>query len=339
MFRHFAKSLWLLVSVVVIVCGLYPAVLWVIGQTVFPFQANGSMVAGPDGKFVGSLLIAQPFTKDEYFQPRPSAVSYDASASGSSSLAPSSYALRDRVARAIAPLARYASGPQQGKEVGPDVERWFRVDRFQGQPHLVAQWAQAHNSLAQAWVNASTAHGAYVDAWAKAHPQQVAAWVKDNPGTPNPKAADLAVPFFVDFSQSLPGMFLADVTRTGADGKPTTAVEPVREGSDIQSVFFEMWRQEHPEAQLAPAPADMVMASGSGLDPDITLANALFQLDRVASAWARDTKREAAPVRAEILDLLQQQARAPLGGLAGEPMVNVLAINLELRKRYGAPAA
>lgn len=137
----------------------------------------------------------------------------------------------------------------------------------------------------------------------------------------------------------LPNMFLADVPRTGADGKPATVVEPVRAGSDIQSVFFEMWRQEHPDAQLAPVPGDMVTASASGLDPDITLANALFQLDRVAAAWARDTKRNAAPLRAEILALLQQQARAPLGGLAGEPMVNVLAINLELRKRYGAPSA
>lgn len=339
MFRHLTKSLWLLVSVVVVVCGLYPTVLWVIGQTAFPFQANGSMVAGPDGKPVGSLLIAQPFTKDEYFQPRPSAVSYDASASGSSSLAPSSYALRDRVARALGPVARYASGPQQGKEVGPDVEHWFQADRFQGHAHLVAQWAQAHSGLAQAWVNASPAHAAYVDAWAKSHPQQVAAWVKDNPGTPQPKSADLAVPFFVEFSQSRPGMFLADAPRTGADGKPATVVEPVRAGSDIQSVFFEMWRQEHPDAQLAPVPGDMVTASASGLDPDITLANALFQLDRVAAAWARDTKRNAAPLRAEILALLQQQARAPLGGLAGEPMVNVLAINLELRKRYGAPSA
>ncbi len=99
-----------------------------------------------------------------------------------------------------------------------------------------------------------------------------------------------------------------------------------------------MWRQEHPQADLAPVPADMVTASGSGLDPDITLANALFQLDRVAAAWARDTRRDAGQVRQEIADLLRQRATAPLGGLAGEPMVNVLAINLELRKRYGAPA-
>ena len=68
-------------------CLIYPAVLWAIGQTIFPFQANGSILQGPDGKAVGSLLIAQPFTKDEYFQPRPSAASYDASASASSTLA------------------------------------------------------------------------------------------------------------------------------------------------------------------------------------------------------------------------------------------------------------
>jgi len=43
-------------------------------------------------------------------------------------------------------------------------------------------------------------------------------------------------------------------------------------------------------------------------------------------------------VHREIADLLTQHAKAPLSGLAGEPMVNVLAINLELRKRYGAPA-
>src|SRR5882762_6237634 len=91
----------LLALSVVICCVMYPLVLWGIGQTVFPFQANGSMLQGPDGTPVGSQLIAQPFTKDEYFQPRPSAASYDASASASSALAPSNYALRDRVARTI----------------------------------------------------------------------------------------------------------------------------------------------------------------------------------------------------------------------------------------------
>ncbi len=61
--RSVAKSLWLLVFAVILVCGIYPGVLWVIGQSLWPFQANGSIVVGPDGKPVGSLLVAQPFTR------------------------------------------------------------------------------------------------------------------------------------------------------------------------------------------------------------------------------------------------------------------------------------
>ena len=92
----------------VICCVIYPGVLWVIGQTFFPFQANGSIVKSADGTPVGSLLIAQPFTKDEYFQSRPSACSYNAAASASSSLAVSNYVLRDRVARQLGPIVTYS---------------------------------------------------------------------------------------------------------------------------------------------------------------------------------------------------------------------------------------
>ena len=115
--RYLSKSILLLVFGVVISCVIYPLVLWVIGQTLFPFQSNGSMLKGPDGKYVGSKLIAQPFTKDEYFQPRPSAASYDASASASSSLAASNYALRDRVARTLGPVVKYRSGPKEGNSL------------------------------------------------------------------------------------------------------------------------------------------------------------------------------------------------------------------------------
>src|SRR5260221_34969 len=194
MFRYLSKSIVLLLFSVVICCVIYPCVVWVIGQVFFPFQANGSLVKGPDGTVVGSRLIAQPFTKDEYFQPRPSAASYDASASAA--------------------------------------------------------------------------------------------------------------------------------TQTGADGKPETFIQPVKEGSDIQSNFFDMWRQEHSEADLQDVPGDLVMASGSGLDPDITLENAEFQLERVAAKWADDTKRDAAVTRKEIEQILQANASAPFGGLAGEKFVN-----------------
>ena len=337
MSRYISKSILLLVLAVVVCCGIYPAAVWVIGRVLFPFQAQGSMLVGPDGALVGSRLVSQPFTKDEYFQPRPSAASYDASASASSTLAPSNYLLRDRVARMIGPIAKYQSGPKAGQLAAPDIEAWFQQDRFQGSQGIVAQWADLHNGLATAWVNADPTHGPYVDTWAKAHPEIVAQWIKSNPATPQPKPADLAVVFFENFSKDNPGRFPSPVTHTGADGKTTTAIEPVKDGSDIQSIFFDMWRQDHPDADLQSVPGDLVTTSGSGLDPHITLENAEFQLDRVASKWAANTKRDQPIVRTEIDHILQQNASAPLGGLAGEKLVNVLEVNLELRKRYGAP--
>ena len=303
----------------------------------FAFQAEGSLVTGPDGQVVGSKLIAQPFTKDEYFQPRPSAASYDASASASSTLAPSNYLLRDRVARMLGPIVKYRSGAKAGQLAAPDIETWFQQDRYQGNPGIVAKWADMHNGLATAWVNADPTHGAYVDTWAKAHPAIVADWIKSNPGLPQPKAADLAVVFFESFSHDNPGRFPSAVTQTGADGKPQTVIQPVKDGADIQSIFFDMWRQDHPDADLQDVPGDLVTTSGSGLDPNITLQNAEYQVERVASKWAADTKRNPSDIRNEIEQILQANATAPFGGLAGEKLVNVLEVNLELRKRYGAP--
>ena len=337
MFRYLSKSIVLLIFSVIICCIIYPCLVWAIGQVFFPFQANGSLVKGPDGTIVGSRLIAQPFTKDEYFQPRPSAASYDASASASSTYAASNYLLRNRVAGALGPIVKYKSGSKAGRLVAPDIEAWFQQDKFQGNPHIVAQWADLHNAVAQAWVTGDPTHGPYVDSWSKAHPDLVAKWIKDNPSTPQPKASDLAVLFFENFSQDHPGMFPSTVTQTGADGKPQTSIQPVKEGSDIQSNFFDMWRQENPEADLQDVPGDLVMASGSGLDPDITLQNAEFQLDRVAAKWAEDAKRDVADIRKEIDQILQANAAAPFGGLVGEKFVNVLEVNLELRKRYGVP--
>ena len=337
MLRYIAKSFWLLFFSVVICCVLYPLVLWAIGQTAFPFQSNGSILTGPDGKPVGSRLIAQPFTKDEYFQPRPSAASYNAAASASSSLAASNYALRDRVARTLGPIVKYRSGARAGQLVAPDVESWFQQDKFQGNPHIVAQWADLHNSLAQAWVNADSKNGAYVDDWAKKHPALVAKWIKDNPGTPQPKASDLAVLFFDTFSGENPGRFPSAVTKAAADGKTQTTIEPVKDGADIQSIFFDMWRQEHPDADIQDVPGDLVTTSASGLDPHISLENAEFQLDRVAAKWAADLKLDPGQVRMAVEQILRNNATAPWYGLAGEKFVNVLEVNLELHKRYGAP--
>src|SRR5579862_4667543 len=160
MIRHITKSVLLIGFTLGICCVAYPLVVWVIAQAIFPDQANGSLVRSEDGAVIGSRLIAQPFTKDEYLWPRPSAASYDASASASSTLAPSNYMLRNRVAGILGPIVKYRRGPKAGQPVAPDIEAWFQQDQYGGSPHIVAQWANAHNAAAQAWVKADPSHGA-----------------------------------------------------------------------------------------------------------------------------------------------------------------------------------
>jgi hypothetical protein len=62
---------------------------------------------------------------------------------------------------------KYASGSRKGQLVAPDIKTWFQRDRYQENPHIVAQWADAHNELATAWVNADRTHAQYLDTWVK----------------------------------------------------------------------------------------------------------------------------------------------------------------------------
>ena len=68
----------------------------------------------------------------------------------------------------------------------------------------------------------------------------------------------------------------------------------------------------------------------------ITLKNAMFQLPRVADKWAALTGRDRAAIGSEITDLLRQHASAPMFGLAGIEMINVVDVNLALKLQYGA---
>ena len=178
-----------MLTLVIILCGIYPLVVWGIAQIVFPSQANGSLVER-QGKIVGSGLMAQAFSGAQYFHPRPSAAGdtgYDGTSSGGSNLGPLSQKLVDQV-----------------KE---------RVENYRKENNLPA-------------------------------------------GTP--------------------------------------------------------------------VPADAVTASGSGLDPHISLKNADLQAKRVATA------RGLSP--AQINKLIETCTDGPGLGFLGEPGVNVLMLNLALDK-------
>jgi K+-transporting ATPase ATPase C chain len=186
---------------------IFPLVITLIAQAVFPRQANGSLIKGPDGKVIGSELIGQGFTKPEYFHPRPSAAGsgYDPTASGGTNLGPTS----DKLINGI------------------------------------------HKKLPNG---------------------------KDDPGN--------------------------------FDGV-----------KDLAAAY----RQENGMPPNAPVPADAVTRSASGLDPDISPANAALQVTRVAKARGVPAER--------IQELLSANTQGRQLGFLGEPRVNVLMLNLDLDRK------
>jgi K+-transporting ATPase ATPase C chain len=174
----------------VVCCGLYPMLVWGVGQLAFPHQANGSLIVTGDRTVRGSALLGQNFTAAKYFHPRPSAAGngYDASNSGGSNYGPTSQKLADALKERIA-----------------------------------------------------------------------------------------------------------------------------------------AYRAENGLRESDPVPADAVTASGSGLDPHISVRNAEFQAGRVAQARKLDITR--------VRELISQNTDAPGLGILGEPGVNVLKLNLALDNR------
>jgi len=193
--QEIKTSLLLTAVLAVLLCGAYPLAVWAGAQALFTDRANGSLLTDRDGTVRGSRLLAQSFTSDKYFQPRPSAAGtgYDATSSSGTNLGPTSQKLADSIKANVA--------------------------AYRAANHLAAD---------------------------------------------------------------------------------------------------------------APVPADAVTASGSGLDPHISLANARLQAERVARA------RGLTP--AQVLALVDRHTAPRDLGVFGEPGVNVLLLNHALDQGAGSAA-
>ena len=241
----------------IVLCGIYPVVIWGASQLLFSHQANGSLIEGNDRKVVGSEWLGQNFTSAKYFQPRPSSAGtgYDAANSSGSNLGPTSKKFINGTTKSIATIGPDATATPKA---APDV-----VD-FDGVKLRVLGYCDANG----------------IDYQLIQDGQPV-----DPKTFKNEKG---------DFDQ------VKLITAFNDDAKPLT-VKP--------SVLI---------------PGDAVTASGSGLDPHISVKNAEIQAGRVA----KERNLGIDVVRAEI-------ARATVGrqfGILGEAGVNVLKLNLALDK-------
>ena len=89
MVKEIKQAILFTIVTMALLGGGYHVALWAIGRVAFPTQADGSLIRRPDGTIIGSRLIAQKFTRPEYFQPRPSGVDYNAASTGGSNYGPS----------------------------------------------------------------------------------------------------------------------------------------------------------------------------------------------------------------------------------------------------------
>lgn len=116
-----------------------------------------------------------------------------------------------------------------------------------------------------------------------------------------------------DPTKTVPAPYNA-ANSAGSNAGPTSKALIERVKGDVEKL-----KAENPGV---PVPADLVTTSGSGLDPDISPAAALFQVPRIA--------RERKLSEGQLRELVQRHTEAPLFGLIGEPRINVLRLNMAL---------
>ena len=117
-FREVVRAIRLTLVLWVLTAVIYPFLMVGLGQVLFPFQANGSLVQNLQGLPVGSALIGQVFTSERYFQSRPSTVDYSqgekagkTGISGASNLAPSNPDLLKRIQAQATQLQQFGIQP------------------------------------------------------------------------------------------------------------------------------------------------------------------------------------------------------------------------------------
>jgi len=122
LFSEIRGAIFATVVLAVVCCGFYPLVVFGISQALFRDKANGSLILDDDGTVRGSRLLAQGFTADKYFHPRPSAAGngYDATSSSGSNLGPTSQKLNEAIKDRIAAY-RKENGLSESETVPADA--------------------------------------------------------------------------------------------------------------------------------------------------------------------------------------------------------------------------
>lgn len=109
--NQLVTSVRVVVFTMLVCCGLYTLFVYAVGQALTPHTAEGSLVTDAQGKVIGSELIAQKFTRPEYFRPRPSASDYNAAGTAGSNLSPTNPKLRERALEIIGLEGARADNP------------------------------------------------------------------------------------------------------------------------------------------------------------------------------------------------------------------------------------
>ncbi len=306
MFRQYWAALRALLALTVITGCAYPLLVWGVAQLPgLHAKAEGSIITLA-GKPVGSKLIGQLFTDKEgnplprYFQSRPSAGGdgYDPTVTGGSNLGPESIVDTPADPAKLAAGADPATAGFKASLLTEVCSRSLAIGRLEGVDGSRPFCTGGGVGAVLSVIGGRDASGNVT------HPTGVI-----SVNEPCPTAAGGSAEVFRPIYESVQ----VKCARYG-ENYSTGQLVPIRGAAP-----------DHPAV-----PADAVTASASGLDPDISPHYAQIQVARVARARGLTA--------AQVLEAVAHNRHDRRLGFFGEPVVNVLQLNIELDRRYPAPA-